>query len=436
MQHTLHPSTNCSMTNGLREQDMNSVTQTKRSRRGSPSPGDPARLAAVCLSLMLGACDLAVELPGDITAEELEQPEDLPLLVTSAEGVFECAYQQYVLLSAQLVDEFMSGGSDGAYYIYDQREITPATGTYSSGGCPGGQLAGLYTPLSQARWFSDSNLQRAQEAGSQDMVARSAVLAGYAYTLFGEGFCSAAYDGGPEVLPPQSLELAEDRFSTAISSGSGDLQTLAYLGRARARLNQGDMAGAISDAQQVPDGFAYYATRSSADNSRQNHLYGSNWIDRNIEVDVPFWNLEWQGVPDPRVELIHTGNTGRNGLNPEVLQTKYPDYDADIPIGRYAEALLIIAEAAGGQTAVDNINELHTRAGLPPFVSDDPAEIMAQVHEERRRELFIEGHRMNDMLRLNIPFPSGADPFNDRRYGETTCFPLPDIERENNPNIP
>jgi hypothetical protein len=43
---------------------------------------------------------------------------------------------------------------------------------------------------------------------------------------------------------------------------------------------------------------------------------------------------------------------------------------------------------------------------------------------------------MNDMLRLNIPFPSGADRFNDRRYGITTCFPLPDIERENNENIP
>lgn len=415
---------------------MNRVKKSERGRRGSWSRGALAGVAALGSSLLLGACDLAVELPGDITAAELEQPEDLPLLVTSAEGVFECAYQQYVLLSAQLVDEFMTGGSDGAYYIYDQREITPATSGYASGGCPGGQLSGLYTPLSQARWFTDSNLRRAMEGGSQDLVARSAVLAGYAYTLFGEGFCSAAFDEGPEVLPPAVLALAEDRFSTAISSASGELQTLAYLGRARVRLNQGDMSGAVSDAQQVPDGFAYYATRSSADNSRQNHLYGSNWIDRNIEVDVPFWNLEFEGVPDPRVELVHTGNTGRNGLNPEVLQTKYQDYDANIPIGRYAEALLIIAEATGGQTAVDNINELHTRAGLPPFASNDPAEIMEQVYEERRRELFLEGHRMNDMLRLNIPFPSGADPFNDRRYGETTCFPLPDIERENNPNIP
>jgi len=164
---------------------MNKVKKGERGCRGNWFRGALAGIAALGSSLLLGACDLAVELPGDITAAELEQPEDLPLLVTSAEGVFECAYQQYVLLSAQLVDEFMTGGSDGAYYIYDQREITPATSGYASGGCPGGQLSGLYTPLSQARWFTDSNLQRAQEGGSQELVARSAVLAGYAYTLLG-----------------------------------------------------------------------------------------------------------------------------------------------------------------------------------------------------------------------------------------------------------
>jgi hypothetical protein len=394
-----------------------------------------AGLAVATLSL-LWACDLAVDLPGDITADDLEQAEDLPLLVTSAEGVFECAYQQYTLLSAQLTDEFMSGGSDGSYYIYDQRVIEASTSGYASGGCPGGQLSGLYTPLSQARWFADSNLARAQEAGDQELVIRSAVVAGYSYVLFGEGFCSAAFDGGPELSPPEVLELAEARFTTAIEHASGDYLSLAHLGRARARLDLGDLAGAAADAREVPDGFVYYATRSSADNSRQNHIYGSNHVDRNVEVDIPFWNLEWQGVPDPRVELTHTGNFGRNGLNPEVLQTKYLNYDADIPIGRYAEALLIIAEAEGGQTAVDMINELHDRAGLPPFSSTDAAEIMAHVHEERRRELFLEGHRLNDMLRLDVPFPSGTDPYNDRRYGETTCFPLPDIEINNNDNIP
>jgi len=58
------------------------------------------------------------------------------------------------------------------------------------------------------------------------------------------------------------------------------------------------------------------------------------------------------------------------------------------------------------------------------------------------------GHRLNDMLRyrgtpFNIPFkgepgsvhPNGVDQTGDV-YGETTCFPLPTVEQDGNPNVP
>jgi hypothetical protein len=60
--------------------------------------------------------------------------------------------------------------------------------------------------------------------------------------------------------------------------------------------------------------------------------------------------------------------------------------------------------------------------------------IQAQVVEERRRALWLEGQRMNDMLRLHLPFASGTAP-NGHKYGTQTCFPLPLIERIGNPNI-
>ena len=70
------------------------------------------------------------------------------------------------------------------------------------------------------------------------------------------------------------------------------------------------------------------------------------------------------------------------------------------------------------------------------------------VLEERRRELFVEGgHRLNDMLRFRgtqyeIPFlgepgsihPDGFDQ-SGAEYGVTTCFYLPRVERDQNPNI-
>ena len=62
------------------------------------------------------------------------------------------------------------------------------------------------------------------------------------------------------------------------------------------------------------------------------------------------------------------------------------------------------------------------------------AAISAQVIEERRRELFLDGHRLNDVLRLNLPFDTGTT-FKGVPYGDTKCLPLPDAERLANPNF-
>jgi hypothetical protein len=86
---------------------------------------------------------------------------------------------------------------------------------------------------------------------------------------------------------------------------------------------------------------------------------------------------------------------------------------------------------------VDIINALHDKAGLPHFTSTDPAEIQAQVIQERNRELFLEGHRLWDMIRFNLPLvpPPGAPFKSGGTYGSQLCVPLPDVERLNNPNI-
>jgi hypothetical protein len=94
---------------------------------------------------------------------------------------------------------------------------------------------------------------------------------------------------------------------------------------------------------------------------------------------------------------------------------------------------------------------MHTAAGIPgydPAGTDTQDQVITQVIEERRRELFTEGgHRLNDQLRFrgtsfNIPFkgepgsihPNGVDA-TGLPYGSTTCFPLPTVERIGNPNI-
>lgn len=102
-------------------------------------------------------------------------------------------------------------------------------------------------------------------------------------------------------------------------------------------------------------------------------------------------------------------------------------------------------------TARTLINAMHTAVGIPGYDlanSDTQDQVLTQVIEERRREMFVEGaYRFNDHLRLMgtpqaVPFkgtpgsvlhPSGIDD-TGLPYGSTTCFPLPLVERANNPN--
>ena len=109
------------------------------------------------------------------------------------------------------------------------------------------------------------------------------------------------------------------------------------------------------------------------------------------------------------------------------------------------EARLIVAEAAARSgdlaTARTVINALHTAAAIPAYDPGNTAtqnEVIAQVIEERVRELFMEsGARYADHLRFRgtpfqIPFrgepgsvhPNGVDHRN-QQYGTTTCIPLP-----------
>ncbi|MGH7475240.1 MAG: RagB/SusD family nutrient uptake outer membrane protein [Longimicrobiales bacterium] len=122
------------------------------------------------------------------------------------------------------------------------------------------------------------------------------------------------------------------------------------------------------------------------------------------------------------------------------VQTKYPAFSSPIPLATWEEAQLIIAEVTGGETAVGIINALHQRAGLPSYDPATDGDITEHTIQERSRELFLEGgHRLKDILRYmgtpyEISVDTGIDHFG-REYGPTTCWPLPNVERHNNPNL-
>jgi hypothetical protein len=214
-----------------------------------------------------------------------------------------------------------------------------------------------------------------------------------------------------------------------------EIGNLARVGRARVRLDLGKKADAAADAQLVPVNFQVNATRSLANERRWNRVYAEGQRNFYISVDPRYRGLTVGGVPDTRVQTVDAGRNGHDGTTPVWFQLKYGSEAAPIPLASWREAQLIIAEAVGGQTAVDAINRLRGAANLPPYAETDPQLIAAQVLEERRRVLWLEGQRFGDMIRLSLPFDSGIQPQKGVTYGSTTCLPLPDDERNNNPNL-
>ncbi|MFC4263603.1 RagB/SusD family nutrient uptake outer membrane protein [Ferruginibacter yonginensis] len=111
----------------------------------------------------------------------------------------------------------------------------------------------------------------------------------------------------------------------------------------------------------------------------------------------------------------------------------------NVPIMRYAEILLIYAEAAGpalGKPAADLIRARAGLAALPTGLSD--AQWLAAIYKERRLELGFEMHRWYDLLRHPDPnyFVTVM-----QAAGKTNCaqkhrfMPIPQGERDKNPNL-
>lgn len=431
-----------------------------------------AAFALLALTAGLVACDslLEVSLPGRVAEDALNDPRLAETLVNSVIADVECSWDNYVAAAAHHSDEWIASSGNSTMARWGLRDIPPTFASMATGGC--GASYGLFTPLHGARVQAETNFDRINGYSDAEVPNRAQLLAqiraygAWPLVAFSEGFCGTPLDGEPQVLTSTALAaLAETKFRDAIqlaqTAGLEDIENMARVGLARALLTQEKWDQVITEASQIPDDFNFVATRDITPGDRQNaHYEAINGLptddaaQKHATIAPNYRALEWKGTPDPRVAVYNDGTLGFDFFTEHWRHDKANSFDAPTMMASWREAQLFMAEAYAMTNqlaeAIDILDDLHTRAGIPPVTAGDlPAQddVIAHVIEERRREFFSEGaHRLRDHLRwrgtsFEIPFlgepgsihPDGRllDPNTGaplREYEDATCFPVPTVE--------
>jgi hypothetical protein len=287
-------------------------------------------------------------------------------------------------------------------------------------------------------------------------LARAATFRGFSVLHMATDFCSGTLAAGPSTPGPelttnQMLDTAIVWFTKAAdvgnANGTADGKALAnasLVGRARAKLQKGDKAGAKADADAVPAGFTYSLTYTDDLNNRT-RLSNRAWqftFDRGSISVAAFYQ-----VADPRVPFKAPA---QHTLQPQdvvpggfFIQQKYPAYASPIRLASKIEADYISAEASADATVqLALINARRAANQQPAYAgATDAASVLTELYTQRGVEFFMEGKRIADFRRS--PASTKGIAATGAAYikpgyapvGPQTCYPLPRQERDNNPNM-
>jgi hypothetical protein len=433
---------------------------------------------ALAASGTAGGCDalLEVENPQAIAPEQLTDPFYLTLLTNGVVNDFQRAFDDAVLFGGVFTDELRNHAVFGEESLIDQRAVESSNGT----------AALVYTQLQRARSLADSTAVRfrtlrGDSANTDLRLARVQAYGGMTYVLMAEHLCEAPVNLSRGYSPRELLDtFALPRFREAIQiaaaaravpgAGAGtiaradSLLGLARVGAARAALNlysftknEAYRTQAIEFASQVPATFTAYAYYSDAADELNNFVWSR--LTNTISASVSSTPFEALRGADPRVPIPTTLETAVGGARVYVPNspTAYSSHSGTQPGAEFGkgawiriasglEARYIRAEAEG--PTAENIAFIESRRLLAPTgtVATTAANFYANLRDQRRRDFYLDGHRLGDLRRYRTLYGDIED-FNEFQQGpylgstsinfaDRYCFP-PNLAEENgNPNFP
>jgi hypothetical protein len=431
------------------------------------------RIATIAVSIAtMSACSdfLVAENPGAIEEPDVNNIAYINLLANAPVYGFQTAYDDATWWNGQLTDEIVNNNAGNPFVEegqIDRRELY-ADMSYIT--------AFMYSPMQRARYLAEDAARRMEilmpdSAGSDLRVARAYAFAGYSYVALGEMMCVTPIDLG---VPKTSEEMFTDaiaHFNKAITvanewktklqgrtplnaagiAGADSVLNLARVGAARAALGKNDKTTAASFASQVPANFEYhlwYSSNTAAENHRTFNRIGltstNGWL-RN----TPFEAM----IGDPRVpRVLPATSTARQGVPLSTLS--YSTYNGTVAgapfladmshkVATGLEARYIVAEVNGPTASTLAFVNERRAVGLQAPVNLTGDALMAELRDQRARDFYLGGQRLGDLRRYlrynNIDlFPKGPYPGSTtgQVYDQSiTCWPLPTVELNANPNV-
>jgi starch-binding outer membrane protein, SusD/RagB family len=412
-----------------------------------PITSRAARAAAFAGAFALAGCNMDVNNPSVVDASTFDPSTDATLLSLSAQSNLYRALGSIIPFSALISQEAWTGVVRQEVNDIARRVPTAATPDVNTS---------LWIPLQRAiatNELATRTLAAAAGAASDINLARAYMNAGFALELMAEHFCQGAFLVGPPLTPAQVSDTAIARFKSAITVGAAaaaagvaegtKVVNASNVGLARAHLQKKEYALAAAAAALVPAGFVYNAitTDDASNRALGNGVYSYDLGGPSIVVPEAY-----RALNDPRVSWKDAGRKAQDSQLQYFQQLKYTGYATPIRIASGLEASYIVAEArlltGDASAALTLIAARRAANGQSQFTGTGNAAILAELMDQRAREFWLEGKHMGDWGRnpTATPYvPAPGAPFykpTQGAFGSTSCFPVPNAERDANPNFP
>ncbi len=403
-------------------------------------------VAGTTLLLGVTACSdefLKVTNPNVIDAATVDPTSGAATLANSAQQNFATALGWLAMYSSWFTGEANVSDTFPTRNEFGFRTISDLNGSLQTD---------VWAPISLAAASAKTVLDLTLPTPTTNInLARAATYRGFAILMMATDFCSGSLSGGAELTTAQLLDSASFWFTRGIdvgkANGSTDgiaLSNAALVGRARAKLQKGDLAGAGADAAAVPAGFTMDMRYTDDANSRtrlSNRLFQFTFDRGSVSV-APAFRTTDSRVPfrAPGVTTLQGQDAVPGGFHE---QRKFPAYASSMRLASKLEADYIAAEASANVTQqLTLINARRAAAGLAAYAgATDAASVKTELYNQRAFEFYLEGKRLADFRRSPSStsyITATGQPYFKPGYpgtGSQTCYPIPRAERDNNPNF-